>query len=425
MHHLEAEYKGESPLYDHVRLALAWQYSEESRRDRDLNKDTRFIREEAVDAWSLNLDLHRTLDEKQTVSYGLEGVFNTVSSSGSDVNISTGEVAPGPSRYPDGSTWSPWAGYALYQYIPRDQWTMEAGLRYNFITLDATFDTVFTNFPFATARQRNGGLTGNAGMIWRPSDHWQFSLMGSTGFRSPNIDDVGKIFDSTPGSVVVPNPDIMPEYAWSADLGVVKTIGEWLKIDVNAWYTLLDDALVRRDFTLNGMDSIVYSGELSQVQALQNAAEARVWGIQGGMEAVLPYGFRFRVRTSWQQGEEELEDGTTAPLRHAAPWTTLGQLQYRNGRWQADLTWQYQTGINAADLPPDEQGKEYLYALDANGLPYSPAWSIFHIKALWQIREAISLSGGIENLFDIRYRPYSSGISAPGRNIILGLRVGF
>ncbi|MCF8237923.1 MAG: TonB-dependent receptor [Saprospiraceae bacterium] len=425
MHHLEAEHKADSPLFDHLRLALAYQYSGESRQDRDLNKPIRYIREEAVDAWSLNIDLHRSIDDKQTLSYGLEGVFNTVSSSGTDENITTGIAVPGPSRYPDGSTWSSWGGYALYQYHPREAWVLEGGLRYNYITLDAAFDPTFYALPFATARQRNGGLTGNAGVTWQSTSGWQVSAMGSTGFRSPNIDDVGKVFDSTPGSVVVPYPDIRPEYAWSANLGLARTFGERLKVDLNAWYTLLDDALVRRDFTLNGLDSILYDGELSRVQALQNAAQAKVWGIQGGLEAVLPYGFKLRWRGSWQKGEEELEDGSTAPLRHAAPWTTMAQLQYRRTAWQFDLTWQYQATVENQDLAPDEQGKDYLYAKDKDGLPYAPPWSILHLKALWQVREYISLSGGIENILDVRYRPYSSGISAPGRNVIVGLRIGF
>ncbi len=425
MHHLEAEHKADHALFDHLRIALAYQYSEESRRDRDLFSPIRHIRNEGVDAWSLNLDLHRTLDTKQTLSYGLEGVVNQVASSGTDVNLLASTSLPAASRYPDGSIWTSWGAYGLYQYRPTTFWSVEGGLRYNVVTLDATFDPTFFAFPFDQAKQRNGGLTGNLGLLFNPNEAWQFSLMGSTGFRSPNVDDVGKIFDSTPGSVVVPNPDIVPEYAYSADLGIVRSFGEWMKIDINAWYTLLDHALVRRDFTFNGQDSIVYNGALSRVQALQNAARASVWGVQGGVEAVLPYGFRLRLRSSWQEGVEELEDGSTAPLRHAAPWSTLAQLQYKKDVWQADLTWQYQAEVAAGDLPPDEQGKEYLYALDGEGLPYSPAWAILNLKGTLQVRENFLLSGGVENILDVRYRPYSSGITAPGRNVILGLRIGF
>ena len=42
--------------------------------------------------------------------------------------------------------------------------------------------------------------------------------------------------------------------------------------------------MVRRDFSLNGLDSIIYDGQISKVQAIQNAANAYVWGIQAGLE---------------------------------------------------------------------------------------------------------------------------------------------
>ena len=425
MHHLQAAYKSESPLCDQLKMALAWQASAESRKDRDLNKPTRFVREEAVDAYSLNIDLLKALGVGQHLSYGLEGVSNVVASSGRDENVETGTAVAGPSRYPDGSTWSSWAAFALYHFEPAEKWSFSGGLRYNFVTLDASFDPTFYAFPFKKATQRNGAFTGNIGLIWRPEASWQFSFQGSSGFRSPNVDDVGKVFDSTPGFVVVPNPAIRPEYAWSGDLGITKTIGERVRVDLHVWTTLLEDALVRRDFTFDGLDSLVYNGELSKVQALQNAAQARVWGIQGSVEAVLWAGFRLSLRSSWQRGEEELDDGSTAPLRHAAPWFGLAQLQYEWKNWQANLSWQAHAGVPAGNLPPEEQGKDYLYAKDENGQPYVPTWSILNLKLLFHPVETVAISAGVENILDVRYRPYSSGISGPGRNVILGLRVGF
>ena len=49
---------------------------------------------------------------------------------------------------------------------------------------------------------------------------------------------------------------------------------DFLKLDITGYYTILKNAMVRRDFQINGLDSIMYDGELSQVQAMQNAADA-------------------------------------------------------------------------------------------------------------------------------------------------------
>ncbi len=43
---------------------------------------------------------------------------------------------------------------------------------------------------------------------------------------------------------------------------------------------------------------------------------------------------------------------------------------------------------------------------------------------MYQLSDALAISAGIENLTDARYRPYSSGLVAPGRNFILSLRAG-
>ena len=188
---------------------------------------------------------------------------------------------------------------------------------------------------------------------------------------------------------------------------------------------LLDDALVRRNFTLSGLDSINYDGELSQVQAIQNAASANVHGFEAGVEIRLPFGFGLQSRFNYQDGEEELDDGSTAPLRHAAPWFGDTHLTCSRNRFKADLYGIYNGEISYEDLAPEERGKDYIYAIDADGNPYSPAWYTLNLKATYFFTGSLKMSLGLENLTDRRYRPYSSGISAPGRNFIVSLQAGF
>ena len=65
------------------------------------------------------------------------------------------------------------------------------------------------------------------------------------------------------------------------------------------------------------------------------------------------------------------------------------------------------------------------YAKDAKGLPYSASWYTLNFKAAAYINQNVSITLGIENIADILYRPYSSGINAPGRNLIASLRTQF
>ena len=76
-------------------------------------------------------------------------------------------------------------------------------------------------------------------------------------------------------------------------------------------------------------------------------------------------------------------------------------------------------------MPVEEKGKDEIYAKDGSGRNFSPAWYTLNIKAEYRLTDYLTVSAGIENLTDQRYRPYSSGISGPGRNFILSLKAGF
>lgn len=248
----------------------------------------------------------------------------------------------------------------------------------------------------------------------------------SSGFRSPNIDDLGKVFDSEPGSVVVPNVNLKPEYAWNAEGGFAFTMGDFMKADLSLYYTLLTDALARRDFSYNGRDSIVYDGELSRVQAIQNITRARVFGIQGGIKASLGQGFGLSTVFNWQNGEEQSEDSLKYyPLRHAVPFFGSTHLTWERPKLRFDLYAEYNAGLDYEDLPLSERTDAAPYAKDDNGNPYVPAWTTLNFKAAWYINRNFTLNAGVENITDQLYRPFASGISAPGRNFIVALRASF
>lgn len=423
MNNLIIESSGKTSLYDQLSVRLAHQFFEESRVSRDLNANNREIRIEEVTAYSVNVDLTKTIG-KNKLFYGVEAVQNDVRSSGINENIGTGLSVPGAARYPQ-ATWESYGVYVTDQFKVSDLLMLQAGARYNQFGIDAVFDTSFYAFPFTEANINNGALTGSVGFVYRPGAKFVISGNAATAFRSPNVDDVGKVFDSEPGSVVIPNPSLEAEYAYNADLGIAKLFGNVLKLDITGYYTLLENALVRRDFTLNGQDSIIYDGTLSQVQAIQNAAVARVYGVQGEIKVKLPQDFSFSTRLNYQLGEEELDDGTISPSRHAAPWFGKTALTYRSNALYMEFYTQYSGEKSFDDLPESEKSKDYIYAIDANGNPYSPAWYTLNFKALYDLNDYFAISAGIENITDQRYRPYSSGIVAPGRNFILSLKAQF
>lgn len=426
MNNLSITYAAYHGLYDQVTIRLARQFFEESRIDRDLNRTERRIRVEKVNATSANFDFLKTIGLKHKVFYGVEGVVDKVESIGTNVDAFTNKTTVGPSRYPQ-STWSSYAAYLNYQWKTSDKLAFQTGLRYNNFALDADFSNnlAFFPFPFATAELKNAALTGSLGLVFHPNEKLSVNANFSTGFRAPNVDDVGKVFDSTPGSVVIPNPNLKAEYAYNYELGFTKIFGEAFKIDVTGFYTTLEHALVRRNATLNGESKINYNGTLSQVQSIQNAAVANVYGIQAGLELKIAEGLSFSSQFNFQKGEEELDNGTKSPSRHAAPWFGVSRLNYLANGLNLQFYTQYSGEVSYENLSEEGRATDYIYAIDANGKPYSPSWYTLNLKALYPIDEKFTLTGGVENLTDQRYRPYSSGMVAPGRNVILALSLKF
>lgn len=421
---IKADKVGNGSVYDKAQFTAAYQYFEESRNARDYGQETFFETDEQVDAWSANLDFEKNFEQNKFF-YGLEYVLNAVNSKGLETNIISGEQRIGTSRYPDGASWQSMAAYGSFQWKLNPDLVLQTGARYNHILLKADFDEDIYDYPFSNANLDTGALTGSAGLAWEQNEVVGWQLNFSTAFRAPNVDDIGKIFDSAPGMVVVPNPDLEPETAYNAELGVKLNFNRIIELDLAGYYTYLDDALVRRDFTLDGETIIDYQGEPSRVQAIQNSANAHVYGFEAGAKITFSPQLKLVSRLSLTEGEEEQEDGTTAALRHAAPFFGNAHLVWENEILRFDLYSEYNAEIAYSDLAPSEKDKGYLYAIDENGNPYSPEWYTLNLSSNYQLSQAWLLTAALENITDQRYRTYSSGIAAAGRNFILSVQYSF
>jgi len=412
---------GNGKVYDKVQFTGAYQNFEESRFDRKFGNETLYINTESVDAYSANLDFEKDFDENK-LFYGVEYVMDVVTSTGETRNVLTDEKGPNTSRYPDGATWQSLAAYSSYNWKLNKSLNIQSGIRYNHIIIKADFPSAVYNFPFNNANINTGALTGSAGLSWQQNENteWKFNL--STAFRAPNIDDIGKIFDSEPGAVVTPNPHLKPEYAYNGEIGLKWKVFKSVTIDMATFYTYLDDALVRRDYALNGSTTIEYQGEPSRVQAIQNAASAYVYGFEGGVKVKLDENLKLVSQITITKGEEEQEDGSKAPLRHAAPLYGNTHLVWTKNKLKLDLFSEYNGKLDFEDLAPSEQDKAYLYAIDENGNPYFANWYTINITGMYQISPNWSATVALENISDQRYRTYSSGISAAGRNLILAVK---
>jgi hemoglobin/transferrin/lactoferrin receptor protein len=404
--------------YDQLILTAAYQGVQESRHSRRFQSTSLRSQVENVDMYSLNADAQKVFGA-HTVRYGAEWVTNEVLSTATSRNILTQAEVPADTRYPDGGSTMHWlAAYLTDQLALAEALVLNAGLRYSLVRLHAAFPTKqFFPFPYDEAQQQSGTLTGNLGAVWLPNPATKVSLLGSTGFRSPNIDDLAKVFDSQPGRVVVPNPDLRPEYTYNAEATVNQRVLPGLWLEGTLYHTWLQDAIVMDRFTFNGQLEIIYDGVLSRVSANQNKQRAQVRGYYLGVQARLAPHLTLRSTYTSTHGRVREENGTLTPLDHIPPRFGRTSLQYERNALRLDLFALYNGWKRLKDYRLGAEDNEVYATPDG-----TPAWWTLNLRSSYRVNQFLTLQAAAENLLDRNYRHFASGVSAPGRNLVLSVR---
>lgn len=423
MNSLTVKHGSATAISDHISIVGAYQHYEESRHNRGVGSARRTNRFEEVNALSLNIDIDKKLGDNVAFFYGAEAVGNTVGSTAYREHIGNGEITGVSTRYPDGSSWQSYAAYISAKVRLSNTWLLNLSNRFNYVYTHASFDKTYFDFPFDDAALRNKALNGALGLTYNPSGKSRVYLNASTGFRSPNVDDIGKVFDSEPGNVVVPNPDLNPEQAYNIEAGGAGTLGKNFYFDLSVFYTTIDNAIARGPSTFNGQDSIDYDGQLSRVLSLQNISKVHVYGLQAGINWQLNNYFKLTSSLNWQRGKEkDPETNRNYAPTHVAPLFGATHVIFKKEKLLIDCYANYNGEITYANLALSERADSHLYLADDDGNPYAPSWWTLNLKASYQFLPQLGLNAGVENIADKRYRPYSSGIVSPGRNFIATLR---
>ncbi len=419
MHTLSLTSTQKTFWYDRFRTLLSYQKYQESRHKRKLDSLWKGNRKETVNMMAVNLDFLKKMSERNTLYYGVETWYNRVGSISFKNNIYTAEEKADVTRYPNGSGYFSSAVYLTDKHQISEKLSANAGLRFSFVGVEAQFDTSFFKFPQTDVEIYNSAFSGSLGLIYFPNHNTKVSINYASGFRSPNIDDLSKVFECEQKTVVVPNPDLRPEHAHSIDLTLEKEISKRVRILLNGYYTYLDNAMITSDFPFNGQDSVVYDGSMRKTIAVTNKNYAQIYGMQAVLDWRFYTNFYLKSSLNYSKGYDSEGYG----VRHVPPLFGGAHLIYNNTKWIADVNVKYNGKIRYKDLALKETSKKHMYELDDEGNPYSPAWYTLNFNFSYQVMPNFTLAFAVENILDCRYRPYSSGIAAPGRNVILSIRL--
>ena len=414
------DFKKTNTFFDQGRLILAYQAIEESRIVRKFNDSWETNNIEKLDIFTINADFFQKI-KKHELRYGTEAFLNLVNSSAFAKNVATNTIRYTSTRYPDaGSFMRSAAIYATHTWEISDKFILNDGLRFSYVGLNANFtDTTYFPFPFKSINQNNSAFNGNLGFVYLPAKTWRITANLSTGFRAPNVDDISKVFESVPGSVIVPNPNLKVEYTVNGELGITKEILPGLRASINFYYTNLSNALITQNSQFQGADSIQYGGELSQVMSTVNAGKAYIYGIEGALAGQINKYITVLGTVNYTKGRI-ITDTVPYPLDHIPPVFGKFSVISSVNKLRTELYVNYAAWKRVKDY--NMIGEDNFSYATAEGMP---SWYTFNARVSYSLTKDFSFQLACENILDQNYRQFASNISAAGRNFILTLRGAF
>ncbi len=412
------DFFGERKFFDDLRINLSYQAIEESRNTRRYRNDIIQKRKERINVWAVNAAARKKF-KRHEITYGTDGQFNILNSSAVAENIVTGSTALADTRYPDGDNNMNLMGLFIQHVFKfgNGKFVLNDGIRANATTLRSTIKNNLLNLPFTEITENNQAITGNIGLIYFPTKRLRINMNASRGFRSPNIDDLGKVFDSFTGEMlVVPNQDLKPEYTNSIDLGFEYQDRTYY-FSAYGFYTQFRNAIVLDEFQFNGQDSLLYNNVMTKVFANQNKAEAYLYGAGFETKVKLSKTFSLAGNVAYTYGRFTQTNGTEVPLDHVPPIYGRLSAAYKTNKFNFDLFCLFNGAKKLKDYNPG--GEDNLKFALATG---TPAWYSLNFRSNYEIDQHASFQIGIDNILDRNYRHFASGISASGRNFILSFR---
>jgi hemoglobin/transferrin/lactoferrin receptor protein len=417
-----------SYLFHHDNIGLGldldaqfnYQNIEESRFTRKLNNPWLDGRTEHVQVASTTVTLHHK-SQKNEWQIGFDGQWNDLKSTSHSTNKITQETREISTRYSNGKNrmnqMSLFA-YHAYHITPLMQLHTSARAGYS-----ALYSNILSGYTVEGIHneitQEHPTYSAAIGWIYQ-RNNYGFSSNFNLGYRVPNIDDLSKIFETSAGNVVVPNAQLKSEQAKTWDVSIRHiTSNPAFQWSINAYNTWLTNFITTAPTTINGRDSILYDGQMSPIVSSQNQDQGYIRGAQFNMTNLINAHWRMDWSANITKGRF-VKDGKETPMDHIPPMMAMGGIGYTLEKWQWQLSTQFQSWKKLDQYRLGAEDNEDYATSDG-----TPAWMIFNLRMQYQCNRHGQWVAGIDNIFDMQYRTFASGINASGRNMYLTYRFNF
>jgi outer membrane cobalamin receptor len=317
---------------------------------------------------------------------GLEYYADGVRSSREDIATKTTSLR---ALYPDNSRYTSISAFSLHEFTYH-AWQVHVGLRYQ-QTSAFLPDTTVGNATISL-----GAPVYDGGISFAISPHLTVFGSVSSGFRAPNLDDLGSL-GIVDFRYEQPAYRLMPEYSLTKNVGF-RVQSRRFRVECTAFHTSLTNLITR-----------VKTAEISQsypVYRKENVDQAYLNGFEWSQTLTLGKHFSIGNSISFVLGQNQTQN---EPMRRIPPLNGNVSLNYQLAKGNIALRWNFadrQDRLSAGDKSDNR--------MNPGG---TAGWGILRLQASFKVSPHIQLGMQGENIGNVRYRMHGSGIDGMGRSL--------
>ena len=401
-------------LKDKTNLLVSYQKNKESRNQQKYSEENGIHREEKIQILDTKLSFEK-LNMNWAFNYGLSYRFQYLNSTADEI-INGGGISSTMTRYPNnGSNVNNISTFLLSEYTINSNLKWFNGIRYDFEKIDMNFksDNLIDLGSKIEVDNGNVSINSNLTIYFKQNNFVSVSIYNS--FRNPNIDDLGKVFSKNNNIVVVPNINLKSEKILSTEI-MYQFKNPKKRLELALFASNLNDAIEKREITINGQDSILFDGEMMKMIANTNIKSAIMYGFNSSYN----YNISKRLNINFNTSLVRSKSSDALPLAHIPPFSFRGELKYKIFKLDEIVFYsKYNSWKRSVDF--DLSGVDNLDEATIDG---TPSWYTLNIRFKKSINK-FHVSIACENILDSHYKTFSSAISSSGRNFMLNLQSEF
>jgi iron complex outermembrane recepter protein len=259
-----------------------------------------------------------------------------------------------------------------------DQVRLKAGIRGDLTWIKAEKSNTLTA---TNASTDFGGVSANLQLTYKPVKEVELLLGLGRGVRTPDPEELYiDVPAMAPAVTWRGNPDLKQTVNHEADLGV-KYTGDRFYVSTSIFYSDLSDY-------------VNFFSASNTLKSYQNI-DASMWGAELGSQVSLPFDLYLKGALSYTEGRNK--DGGR-PLSEIPPLKGIVALRYDNGEFFAEIAENIARRQDRVDAGLNEQP--------------TAGWMTTDLKAGYSYK-ALSVYGGVYNLFDKQYYSHLSYLRDP------------